>query len=260
MTNLHGDFIWYELMTTDADAATQFYGAILGWTVAHSEQPKEDYRVFSAGPEQVGGFMTLTPEMTDGGAQPSWAGYISVPDTETAAKAITAAGGQVLMGPNDIPGVGRFAFAADPQGAMFYVMTDTSGIESRAFAKYEPIAGHCAWNELATADQTGAWAFYSALFGWAKDGELDMGPLGTYEFVRTDTVIGAIMPKMPEMPVSAWTFYFRVPDIDVAAAAVCSGGGSVLVEPMEIPGGEFSLNAMDPQGAAFGLVGPRKGA
>jgi hypothetical protein len=27
---------------------------------------------------------------------------------------------------------------------------------------------------------------------------------------------------------------------------------------MEIPGGEFALNGMDPQGASFGLVGPRK--
>jgi hypothetical protein len=27
---------------------------------------------------------------------------------------------------------------------------------------------------------------------------------------------------------------------------------------MEIPGGEFALNALDPQGASFGLVGPRK--
>jgi uncharacterized protein len=38
---------------------------------------------------------------------------------------------------------------------------------------------------------------------------------------------------------------------------VKANGGTILVEPMEIPGGEYSLNVMDPQGAHFGLVGPR---
>jgi uncharacterized protein len=257
MTNQHGDFIWYELMTTDPDAATRFYGNILGWSVAPSEQPDMDYRVVSADSEQVGGFMALTPEMTAGGAQPCWAGYIAVDDTDAAAEAIKAAGGQVLMGPDDIPGIGRFAFVADPQGAMFYVMTDTSGKESTAFAKYAPKVGHCAWNELGTADPAAAWKFYGDQFGWTKDGELDMGPMGKYEFIKRDVPIGAIMPKMPEMPVSAWTYYFRVPDIDVAAAAVTSGGGVLHMEPMEIPGGDYSVSAADPQGAVFGLVGPR---
>jgi uncharacterized protein len=64
---------------------------------------------------------------------------------------------------------------------------------------------------------------------------------------------------MPQMPVSAWTFYFRVADIDAASAQITGNGGTILQEPIEIPGGEFSLNALDPQGAAFGLVGPRKG-
>lgn len=41
------------------------------------------------------------------------------------------------------------------------------------------------------------------------------------------------------------------------AAAVKSGGGQVYNDPMEIPGGEYALNGVDPQGALFGLVGPR---
>lgn len=262
MANKHGDFIWYELMTTDADAATRFYGSILGWSVAPSEQPDMDYRIFSTGSEQVGGFMALTQEMTAGGAQPCWAGYIAVDDTDAAVEAIKAAGGSVMMGPNDIPGIGRFAFVADPQGAMFYIMTDTSGEESHAFSAYTPKAGHCAWNELSTSNPEAAKAFYGKQFNWKVDGGLDMGEMGMYEFWGPHDdrgfMLGAVMPKMPQMPVSAWTFYFRVPDIDVAVEAVKEGGGTLLMEPMEIPGGDYSCNAMDPQGAAFGLVGARK--
>jgi predicted enzyme related to lactoylglutathione lyase len=63
---------------------------------------------------------------------------------------------------------------------------------------------------------------------------------------------------MPEMPVSIWTYYIGVDDIDRAVAAINDNGGKVLNGPMEIPGGEFAVFCMDPQGASFGLVGPRK--
>ena len=66
------------------------------------------------------------------------------------------------------------------------------------------------------------------------------------------------MRKMPEMPVSMWSYYIGVDDIDRAVDAINAGGGKILNGPMEIPGGEYALNGMDPQGAAFGLVGPRK--
>jgi uncharacterized protein len=61
------------------------------------------------------------------------------------------------------------------------------------------------------------------------------------------------------MPASAWTHVFRVPDIEKSTAAVKANGGHVLRGPQEIPGGDFSLNAVDPQGAHFALVG-KKGA
>ena len=88
---------------------------------------------------------------------------------------------------------------------------------------------------------------------------MDMGELGQYRFLyRGEAMIGAVMQSMPEMPMSMWSYYIGVDDIDRAAAAVRSGGGTVLHGPIQIPGGEYSLNAADPQGAAFGLVGPRK--
>ena len=72
-------------------------------------------------------------------------------------------------------------------------------------------------------------------------------------------VLGAVMPLMPGgSPVPVWTYYFRVPDIDTAASQIAASGGTLLQGPLEIPGGEYSLVGVDPQGAAFGLVGPRK--
>jgi uncharacterized protein len=265
MTNKHGDFIWYELLTKDADAAGDFYGKVVGWTSTSSGQPGMDYRFFSSGDgtdtkDGVGGYMAITPEMAEHGARPTWVGYICVDDVDASVTKLTAAGGNVLMPAMDLEGVGRMAMVADPQGAPFYVMKGASDETSHSFAATEPKVGHCAWNELATSNPEAAKAFYGAVFGWTKEGEMDMGPMGKYEFIKASGDrfgIGAVMPKMPEMPASMWTYYFRVADIDKAVETINANGGKMLQEPTDIPGGEFSITAMDPHGAAFGLVGPR---
>lgn len=265
MSNKHGDFIWYELMTSDADAAGSFYSAVVGWTTKASGQPGMDYRFFHAGDgsdpkDGVGGFMAITPEMAEGGAHPGWVGYIAVDDVDASVDSIVRAGGALFMPAMDMEGVGRMAMVSDPQGAAFYVMRGASDETSYSFAALEPKLGHCAWNELSTTDPEAAKAFYGAEFGWTKDGEMDMGPMGKYEFLMASErrfALGAVMLKMPQTPSSMWNFYFRVADIDAAAATITANGGTIVQEATEIPGGEFSLNAVDPFGAVFGLVGKR---
>ena len=151
MANKHGDFVWYELMTNDPDAAQEFYAGLIGWTFKDSGNPDMDYRLFSSAISEVGGVFTLTKEMTDGGARTYWAGYIAVDDVDASVAAMKAAGGSVHMDPWDIPHVGRVAFMADPQGAMFYVMKPipdpgNPDAQSNSFAATEPMEGHCAWN------------------------------------------------------------------------------------------------------------------
>lgn len=270
MANHHGDFIWYELMTSDRKAAEAFYGEVIGWRFSGAE----DYRHIEGSEGGVGGLLQLTPDMTAGGARPAWIGYITVDDVDKIVASIEQGGGKALWPARDMEGVGRIAMVADPQGAPFYVMkptppADRPDAESHAFSYDRPRVGHCAWNELATDDPAAALQFYGQRFGWVRDGEMDMGDMGKYEFVRHagrapdgsppgHGVLGAVMPQMPQVPVSLWTYYFRVPDIDAAVDTIKANGGTILMEPMEIPGGDFSMNAMDPQGAAFALVGSRK--
>lgn len=256
--NKHGDFIWYELMTPDPGEAAAFYESVLDWSVAKSSQPDMDYHEIRASGGHVGGMLRLTDEMAGQGARPLWLGYLAVDDVDEAAASIEHGGGRVHVPPRDIAGVGRFALVADPQGVPFYIMRGATEGASNAFAADRPMVGHCAWNELSTSDPDAAKRFYGARFGWVKDGEMEMGPLGTYEFLRHGGLIGALMPLMPQQPAPAWAFYFRVADIDRAMDAITAGGGELLHGPQEIPGGEYSANALDPQGAHFGLVGPRQ--
>jgi predicted enzyme related to lactoylglutathione lyase/uncharacterized protein YbaA (DUF1428 family) len=252
-----GDFIWYELLTTDADAAQKFYGEILGWTISASGMEGMDYRIVHVGPNPIGGMMTISRDMADHGARPAWLGYITVANTDETVAGVERRGGKVLMPAMDLPNVGRLAMVADPQGAPFYVMQPVHHGKSLAFSDDCPRAGHCAWNELVTPDQPASWAFYGDLFGWAKDGEMDMGPMGKYEFIRHGMVLGATMPAQPDMGPPHWNQYFRVHDVDRAKAQIEAGGGQVIHGPHEIPGGDFAMNCIDPQGAHFGLVGGR---
>jgi predicted enzyme related to lactoylglutathione lyase len=261
----HGDFIWYELMTGDVSAAKTFYGGLLGWTFQTHDGSGMDYHVFSAGDQSIGGLMPINKEMAAGGARPLWAGYILVDDVDKAASAVATHGGQVYMPPFDIPTVGRIAYVADPQGVPFYIMKPqppegaASG-PSQAFAAYQPTAGHCAWNELVTDDADAAKHWYGQLFGFLQLEAMDMGPMGQYFIMHNaghDFAFGAMMNKPAEMPVSLWTYYFRVPDIDVAVDYIKAKGAQIVVGPMEIPGGDFALNGIDPQGAMFALVGSR---
>ncbi len=263
----HGAFIWYELKTPDPAGAKAFYDGVVGWDIeaAGSTMPNgSEYRMIRRKDGGfAGGVLTLTPKMAAGGMQPFWAGYIHHPDVDGAVKAITQAGGTAFMEPMDMAGVGRMAMLADPQGAIIHVMNPTPPADqpdatSDVFDYTRP--QHMRWNELQTADQDAAVELYCRLFGWSQDGAMPMGAMGDYKFIsREGRMIGAIMPKMADMPRSAWTYYVGVDDIDRAAAAVTATGGSHLGDIQQIPGGDYALHVADAQGARIGLVGPRKG-
>lgn len=266
MANPSGSFIWYELMTTDPEGAAKFYGDVVGWKVTGGGGAQGggiDYRhIVRDDGGSGGGVLAITDDMAKGGARPCWLGYIYVPDVDAAVAAIEADGGKVLM-PKMVIEVGSMALVTDPEGVPFYVMTPVppAGAEDATSDVFSPMeAQRVRWNELSALDPDAALAFYQRHFGWTQNGAMDMGEFGSYRFLQCGELpIGAVMRKMPQSPTPYWNYYIGVDDIDRALAAVNAGGGRVVHGPDEIPGGEFSLNGIDPQGAPFGLVGPRQG-
>ena len=249
-------FIWYELMTTDLEAALAFYRAVVGWGTADHESGTPGggrYVILSAGGRGMGGAMQLSEGMLAGGARPGWFGYVGVADTDAKARAVEAAGGKVLMGPGDIPTVGRFAFVADPAGAPFYLLTPLPRQAPPPPGRDD--VGGVAWHELASgAGEAAAFAFYAGLFGWETMQEMPMGPMGTYRIFGADgEQLGGMMDKPSGMPAVGWQFYFTVEGIDAAAERVRSNGGEVLREPHQVPDGSWIIHGRDPQGAGFAL-------
>lgn len=253
----HGTFAWYELATTDAEAAVDFYRKVVGWNAQDSGMPGVRYTIVSAGEAGVGGIMAMQPETCAAGGQPGWIGYIAVDDVDAYAGRVTAAGGAIRRAPDEIPGIGRFAIAADPHGVPFVLFKPTP----REVPPRPPVGtpGTVGWHELHAGDGAAAFTFYAGLFGWQKDQAMDMGAFGTYQLFKADAdPIGAMMTKAPHIPAPFWLYYFVVDAIDAAHARVTGNGGQVLHGPMEVPGGSWIVQCQDPQGVMFALVAPKR--
>jgi predicted enzyme related to lactoylglutathione lyase len=246
----HGRFVWHDLATTDAGAAKSFYTQITPWKT----QPFEDargYDVWTLDGEPLGGVMKNSSELARTGAPPNWLPYVCVYDVDACVRQAESLGGKVRMAPKEIPHVGGWAVISDPQGATIGVFepADTPpGHDGQAKI------GEFSWHELATDDYKAAAEFYRALFRWEKTSEFDMGEMGIYSmFGQGGTVYGGIFNRPPEIPQANWLCYVHVESVKPVADAVKELGGTVMNGPMEVPGGDWIAQCMDPQGAAFAL-------
>jgi predicted enzyme related to lactoylglutathione lyase len=249
-SSLLGRFVWYELLTTDMKAAQKFYTTVVGWGTTPFEGSPEPYVMWTregAGP--VGGVMTIPEGMN---FPPHWEMYVGVPKLEDAVDEIQRRGGSALSDVIEVPNIGRMRTMKDPHGAVFAIYEPAAPIPT---PEAEPQVGEVSWHELYTTDAEAAMKFYSETFGWGETSTMDMGEMGKYYMFGRSFPLGGMMNKPKEMAQVPphWGLYFRVPDVHAGLERVKANGGKVLNGPMEVPGGDWIVNCMDPQGAAFSL-------
>lgn len=241
-TTVRGRFVWHELITSEGAAAHSFYTKALGWrTQAWDLDP--DYTMFLAASGPLGGTV-VRPSDT-----PRWLPYIGTDHIEGTVDQARSLGARVVQNITEMKSGGKYAVLEDPQGAAFGVYISPSEPSPEG----TPKLGEFSWHELATTDYRSAFDFYSALFGWEEVSQHDMGePLGVYfTFGRNGKAIGGIYKATPEMPGPFWLGYVRVKDLQQTVKKVKSSGGTVITEPMEVPGGDLIAQFNDPQGATF---------
>lgn len=251
-SDVDGRFIWYELLTTDPDAAVDFYRGVLGWGTDVWEAGEEPYTMWTNGGSSIGGVMRLPDEAESDGAPPFWLPYVATADVDGTVEKARERGATVYVEPRDIPEVGRMAVLADPQGAVFALYARTGDHPGLADPE---VPGNFSWHELACADWEDALAFYGELFGWEGTDATDMGEMGIYQMYGLDGATLGGMFSLPDVP-PHWMLYVTVEDIDATVAEVEAGGGEILNGPMEVPGGGHVAQCRDPQGAAFALHQP----
>jgi predicted enzyme related to lactoylglutathione lyase len=244
---------WVDLMTTDADAARDFYAAVLGWDFTVGGEDVGFYSNAVLGGESVAGIMPIA----DGQQMPpAWTTYLATDDLDRTVALAGAADGQILLPPMDVEQgdvhVGRMAMAMDPTGAAFGIWE--AGSHRGAGIVNEP--GALSWNELVTTDAPAARGFYGQVFGWGYE---QIGDGETFDYTTVmlgERAVAGIMQMGPDFPAgtpSHWMTYFAVADADAAVEAVVAAGGTVLSQPADSPYGRMA-RVLDPQGAAFTVI------
>ena len=251
MTEAHGKFVWYELVTTDMQGAKAFYAHVVGWEARDMETAGFPYSLLTHAGAPVAGLMKL-PEDAGTPIAPHWLGYIAVDDVDRAVERLRGLGGSVYVPPTEIPGVSRFSIVADSQRATFALIKRLKPREAAPPGPGEP--GQIGWQELLAADWERAFAFYNKLLGW-QEIERRPSPMGVYQcFAAGAELMGGMLDKPPTLPYPFWLYYFNVSDIDRAATRVEEGGGEIYYGPIEAPNGAFVAHCADPQGATFALI------
>jgi uncharacterized protein len=256
---------WVDTTQPDPEAAVAFYSGLFGWEFEDVMPPGAPTPYFVA--RLRGGDVAAVGTAGDTAA---WNTYVWVEDAEVIAARVHAAGGSVLMEPDDVGDFGRMAIFADPAGAAFRVW---EAKEHRGAAIVnEP--GSLNFNDLHTRDLEGAQAFYGAVFGWdligigsgfttwalpaygdfleertpgMRENMKGMGAPDRFEETVASAI--AIPDDQPDTP-SHWGLTFAVDDADAIAARATELGGQVLVPPFDAPWVRMTI-IRDPQGATF---------
>jgi len=246
-----GTPIWVDLSSSDPNASETFYAGLFGWSADEADEQYGGYRMLRQGDKAVAG---LGPQMSPGPVV--WTTYMKTDDASATVAAAKSAGGNVLVDPMDVGPQGRMAILQDPAGAVFGLWQP--GEMKGADLFNAPVS--VSWNELNTRDVEGSKSFYHDALGWdaRTSGE---GEQSYTEWLIDGKSVGGMMDmrgRMPDAVPPHWLTYFAVTDCAGTADKAKSLGGQVLVPPMDIPQGTFSVLA-DPLGAAFAIIQLNRG-
>ena len=111
--------VHFEILADDPKKVAEFYASVFDWEIADWEGGEQTYWLATTGPDNEpginGGFMSRAFDQ-------AVINTLEVESLEETMRSIETAGGKVVHGPNDVPGVGRHAYFADPEGNLFGVM------------------------------------------------------------------------------------------------------------------------------------------
>ena len=241
----HGTFSWVDLATTDAEGAKAFYGRLFGWTF--DDRAAGEGMIYSMA--QIGDDSVAALAQDDtGAAPPHWNSYVTVDDVDALVPRVSELGGTVAAGPFDVLDAGRMLVVSDPTGAFLCLWQAKDNIG----AELVNVHGALTWNDLSTHDADAARGFYSELLGWTFEQVSEEPPYWVIQNGgRSNGGMRVFTEEEAHFP-PHWLPYFAVDSTDGIASAATDAGGSVMVEPFDVPSGRVAVLG-DPQGAAFAV-------
>ncbi len=237
-TNEHhlGQFVWFDLLTSDVPGAKAFYGALFGW----SFEQEGRYAMILNNGRRIAGILEVKPRAGEF-AEPLWLGSVSVADVDKAAAYVREQGGEVLKGPLDMQNRGRGALVTDPQGAQLILLRARDGDP----ADDEPGTGDWVWNEIWSNEPHKTSRFYQELGGYESFKAAE-----DYEVLLSDDKWHAGIRYIAEDTFrTRWVPAVRVSDPEALLDKVEALGGVVWLRPDEPPSNGNTALISDNNGA-----------
>lgn len=240
---------WVDLMSSDPDKSKDFYAQLFGWTYQDSGEEYGGYvQAFKDGRTVAG----LVKNNGAAGMPDVWSTYLLVPDAQAAADAVSAHGGQVLMTPLQVGGMGSMAIFLDPGQAAI------GGWEPGLHQGYERVAeaGAPCWHEVLTRDYDQTVAFYRDVFGWDTSVMSDTPEFRYTTLGEGDDALAGIMDASAFLPAGVppmWITYWGSADVDAAVAKTLELGGTVVRGAEDTPFGRVA-DLTDVTGANFKII------
>lgn len=244
---------WVSLMARDREAATGFYGPLLGWRFEPGPERWGPYlRVFS-GQYEVAGIGEVARRWE---FPVAWTTYFGTKDADRTADAIRERGGTVAVGPLEFD-AGRLGLAADSAGASFGFWEGAR----RSYQDRRPL-GSPSWIQLRTRDAFASALFYGGVFRWDDADPAHCEVIWEHDRVvlrvdghATAAISGggteaAIDPRIRPR----WHVFFSVEDVDATLELAQKLGGEVTGEPENSAYGRIA-GLRDPEGGLFSLIG-----
>ena len=250
---------WVDALQPDLEAATEFYGALMGWSFEGGipVDGRWSYYVARVDGDEVGGFAPLPPMPSD--TQAGWSTQVRVDSITNSVKTAEAAGATIILASFDAAPAGKLAVLADPGGAVLCLWEALA----REGAVRVNEAGAWAMSTLSSADPVTSAAFYRETFGWATEtfsaGDIQVtlfrlsGYVGGEPEQPVSPDVVAVMIPRSEGAVNSWTVDFWVADVDATVALVEQLRGEVVRPVSDSPAGRSALLA-DPAGAVFSVT------
>lgn len=255
---------WIDYNANGLEASITFYERLAGWRIQEPDERCGYYRIATAADGDVAGLMDTTGMTCPAGEpmDPTWDVYLAVGSVEETVATARAAGAQVIVEPDEVPGRGRFAVLLDPAGASVGVWED------RGFAGFpdSTAPGHPVWFELMSMDTEASRRFYTEVFGFDYRAQAeepgDDGPGYWTNGPGASATSGLCEANQwfPDGTRSFWRWYLAIDSTDDALSIVRELGGRVLDGPVDSPFGRVTT-IQDPVGATLQLLeAPREGS
>ena len=238
---------WFDLFSSDPDAAASFYANVLGWAIESGGPESGGYKMCILGDRPVAGIMGQSAD----GVASTWTPYLRSSDLTSTLAAVAQAGGSTIVGPMDVLDLGHLAVVLDVTGASIGVW-EPSTFEG-AGRVGEP--GAYLWAELTTSSLDRSTAFFEEVFGLQATEESATSSDARQFTKGGHPIIGMVAHEPGDGEADGWTLTFMVSDLEDTLVRAVTGGGFLGGPIVELPVGRHAT-VTDPTGAMFGLLEP----